>query len=45
MAGAAVFLGDSITDCDRLWDVRPDGLGFGYVRKIKERLLGEEEVP
>lgn len=44
MAGAAVFLGDSITDCDRLWDVRPDGLGFGYVRKIKEGLPAGEAL-
>ena len=29
-----VFIGDSITDCDRLWDERPEGLGFGFVRMI-----------
>ena len=31
-----LFLGDSITDCNHYFD--PDGLGFGYVRKIAEAL-------
>ena len=34
-----IFTGDSITDCDRLWDDRPEQLGFGYVRMIYEYLL------
>ena len=44
MEKTLVFLGDSITDCDRLWDVRDDGLGFGYVRKIKEGLSAGEPL-
>lgn len=43
-AKCLVFTGDSITDCDRLWDERPEGLGFGYVRMIYEYLSGKEEV-
>lgn len=31
-----LFLGDSITDCHRLYS--DDGLGFGYVKMISERL-------
>ena len=33
-----VFTGDSITDCDRLWDEGQEKLGFGYVRMIREQL-------
>ena len=33
-----VFTGDSITDCDRLWDERQEKLGDGYVRMIREQL-------
>lgn len=33
-----VFTGDSITDCDRLWDEGREKLGFGYVRMIREQL-------
>jgi acyl-CoA thioesterase-1 len=32
-----LFIGDSITDCDRL--TTPDGLGAGYVRLLSERLV------
>ena len=42
MAKRLVFTGDSITDCDRLWDDRPDSLGFGYVRMIAEALTRTE---
>lgn len=42
MAKRLVFTGDSITDCDRLWDDRPDSLGFGYVRMIAEALARTE---
>ena len=31
-----IFLGDSITDCDHIYD--PDSLGYGYVRTIAENL-------
>ena len=31
-----VFLGDSITDCDHIYD--PEGLGDGYVRFIASEL-------
>lgn len=37
-----IFLGDSITDCDRLWDERPEPLGSGYVRVIRENLPRRE---
>ena len=37
-APVLVFTGDSITDCDRLWDERRDRLGDGYVRMIQEQL-------
>ncbi|MCD8053839.1 MAG: GDSL-type esterase/lipase family protein [Lachnospiraceae bacterium] len=33
-----IFLGDSITDCDRLWDDRPEPLGSGYVRILRNTL-------
>ncbi|MCD2491262.1 GDSL-type esterase/lipase family protein [Lacrimispora sp. NSJ-141] len=39
-----VFTGDSITDCDRLFDDRPGELGFGYVRMIYEQLSCHEEI-
>ncbi len=43
-----VFTGDSITDCDRLWDARTERLGFGYVRMIydelREKGSGEQKV-
>lgn len=35
-----LFLGDSITDCDRRED--PEGLGHGYVRLVAERLRATE---
>ncbi len=31
-----LFLGDSITDCNHLFE--PENLGYGYVRKISEQL-------
>ena len=31
-----LFLGDSITDCNHYFD--PENLGFGYVRKIAEKI-------
>ena len=37
-----VFTGDSITDCDRLWDEGQEKLGFGYVRMIREQLSEAE---
>jgi acyl-CoA thioesterase-1 len=33
VTGPILFIGDSITDCDRLTD-NPDHLGYGYVRLI-----------
>jgi len=36
MTGAVLFVGDSITDAGRRDD--PDGLGFGYVRRIAQAL-------
>ena len=30
------FLGDSITDCNHLFD--PDNLGYGYVRLISDKI-------
>lgn len=39
-----VFTGDSITDCDHLWDERPEGLGFGFVRMIYDYLKDRENV-
>ncbi|MDD6211578.1 MAG: GDSL-type esterase/lipase family protein [Clostridiales bacterium] len=36
-----IFLGDSITDCDRLWDNRPEPLGSGYVRFLREMVSDE----
>ena len=35
-----VFIGDSITDCGRNDD--PEGLGFGYVRRIREITLARD---
>lgn len=35
-----VFIGDSITDCGRLAD--PEGLGSGYVRRIREITLARD---
>lgn len=35
MTGPVLFIGDSITDAGRRDD--PDGLGFGYVRRIAEQ--------
>lgn len=35
-----LFLGDSITDADRLFT--SDGLGHGYVKKISQTLSGQE---
>lgn len=37
-AKVLLFVGDSITDCNRLWGDDPRGLGEGYVRKIAEDL-------
>lgn len=37
-----VFTGDSITDCDRLWDAEQEKLGCGYVRMIREQLSEAE---
>lgn len=37
-----VFTGDSITDCDRLWDEEQEKLGCGYVRMIREQLSEAE---
>ena len=37
-----VFTGDSITDCDRLWDAEQENLGCGYVRMIREQLSEAE---
>ncbi|MCD8077418.1 MAG: GDSL-type esterase/lipase family protein [Lachnospiraceae bacterium] len=37
-----IFLGDSITDCGRLWDVRPEPLGSGYVRILRKFLAKED---
>ncbi len=37
-----IFLGDSITDCGRLWDVRPEPLGSGYVRMLQNSLAKED---
>lgn len=34
-----IFLGDSITDAHRLWLPEYEGLGNGYVRFLKERLM------
>lgn len=39
-----VFTGDSITDCDRLWDEGREKLGFGYVRMIREQLSQREDA-
>lgn len=36
MTGPVLFIGDSITDAGRRDD--PDGLGFGYVRRVAEAL-------
>lgn len=35
-----VFIGDSITDCGRLED--PEGLGSGYVRRVREITLARD---
>lgn len=35
-----LFIGDSITDCNRAQD--PDGLGYGYVRLIAEHFAAHE---
>lgn len=32
-----ICLGDSLTDCDRMFT--PDGLGYGYVRQLNDMLL------
>lgn len=37
-----VFTGDSITDCDRLWDGGQEKLGYGYVRMVREQLSETE---
>ena len=39
-----VFTGDSITDCDRMWDKGREKLGFGYVRMIREQLSQREDA-
>ncbi len=42
-----LFIGDSITDCDHLWDFQEKALGNGYVRMISEymdKLCGGYEV-
>ena len=36
-----VFLGDSITDAERLWLPEYNGLGNGYVKILAEKLSGE----
>ena len=36
-----VFLGDSITDAERLWLPKYNGLGNGYVKILAEKLSGE----
>ena len=35
-----IFLGDSITDCDHIYD--PDSLGYGYVRTVAENLSAKD---
>ena len=35
-----IFLGDSITDCDHIYD--PDGLGNGYVHFIADKLVSNQ---
>ncbi len=42
-----LFIGDSITDCDHLWDFQEEALGNGYVRMIAEymeKISGNYEV-
>lgn len=39
-----VFIGDSITDCGRLFDQEMRGLGSGYVRRIANQLGAEARV-
>ena len=39
-----LFIGDSITDCDHLWDFQEKALGSGYVRMISD-YLGKMNCP
>lgn len=42
-----VFIGDSITDCDHLWDFHEKALGNGYVRMVSDymdKVSGDYEV-
>lgn len=40
-----VFLGDSITCADRLWNPGPNGLGNGYVSVVAETIRGQKPQP
>lgn len=40
-----LFLGDSLTDCRRLWLPEYQGLGDGYVYKIRERFASRKLFP